>query len=353
MYKKIRLGLCCHCLDLKYNYNVFTGRSIKLDTIKKFGISKLIEVANKNLDDLVKVLEWCVEHGIYVYRISSDIIPHASNPKLLQLDPIDKYKSYMLLTPFTEKLQNIGKIISKLDIRVTFHPGQYNQIGTPTEKVFNNTILDLHYHATFLDLLGSPKDSIIIVHGGGTYKNKELTLERWVKQYKLLPDNIKKYLVIENDETCYSANDLITLAKKINVPFLFDVFHNECYIKYHKIKQSRKELDYIIKESLKLWKTHDKRPKFHLSEQGTGCLGSHSTIIKKIPKYLLDIPKKYNIDIDIMLEAKGKEVAMAHLLKKYPKLKSKDSKEIPDKIPYKAKKDIKIDDDSILCAKIK
>ena len=350
MSKHIRLGLCCHCLELKYNHNIFTGRTIRLESIKKHGIERLIEVANNNLDDLAKIIQWCSDHGIYVYRISSDIIPHASNPKLLKMTPKHKFQSYMLLEPFSKKISEIGNLIKKLCMRVTFHPGQYNQIGTPNKDVFEKTVLDLHYHAKFLDLLGSPKDSIIIVHGGGVYGDKKGTLKRWEKQYRKLPDNVKRYLVIENDETCYSAKDLLGLAKKINVPFLLDVFHHECYNIYHNIKQSNTEIDKLIKESIKLWRLHDKRVKFHLSEQSKKSFGSHSTIIKRIPKYLLDIPTRYKVDIDIMLEAKGKEVAISHLYEKYPKLRPKNALQLPNKIPYKAKKDIHIDDDYILCA---
>ena len=41
-------------------------------------------------------------------------------------------------------------------------------------------------------------------------------------------------------------------------------------------------------------------------EQGSGRCGHHSDFIEQIPQYLLDIPQKYNIDIDIMIEAKKK-----------------------------------------------
>ena len=341
-YPDIRLGLCCHNLDLKYNHGVFTGRTIRMDTIKKFGLKYLIEVANKNLDDLYRLIGWCPPHGIYVYRISSDIIPHGSNPELLDIPGGDKY---MTLSYFKDKLKKVGDLANKLGVRVTFHPGQYNQVGTPNPTVFEKTRLDLLMHAKFLDYMNAPEDSIIIVHGGGTYGDKPATLVRWEEQFKKLPEPVRRRLVLENDEKGYSVDDLMPMCKRIGIPVLFDIFHYYCYEKKFG-KDAQRPIDEILPEIFKQWGT--KRPKFHVSEQGQGCLGAHSTIVKSIPEIMMGIPKKYNKQIDIMIEAKGKEVAVAHLYKTYPALKPKGAKDLPDRIPRKAQKDIKIDDPSIL-----
>ena len=65
------------------------------------------------------------------------------------------------------------------------------------------------------------------------------------------------------------------------------------------------------------------KPKFHVSEQGSGRCGHHSDFIETIPEYLMEIPKKYNIKIDIMIEAKAKEAAIFKLYEKYPILNCK------------------------------
>lgn len=65
------------------------------------------------------------------------------------------------------------------------------------------------------------------------------------------------------------------------------------------------------------------KPKFHVSEQGQGKCGHHSDYIENIPEYLLEIPQKYNTNIDIMIEAKMKEMAIFKLYEKYPFLSCK------------------------------
>ena len=96
---------------------------------------------------------------------------------------------------------------------------------------------------------------------------------------------------------------------------------------------------------LKTWSDLNMRPKFHLSEQMPGKpVGSHSVFIKEIPQMFLDIPSKYGVDIDIMIEAKGKEVAISKLYQKYPELKPKCSQDLPKTIPKEALKDLNIPD---------
>ena len=71
---------------------------------------------------------------------------------------------------------------------------------------------------------------------------------------------------------------------------------------------------------METWKKRNIKPKFHVSEQGKGKCGHHSDYIEKIPEYLLEIPDKYNIHIDIMIEAKMKEKAIFKLYDIYPYL---------------------------------
>ena len=72
-------------------------------------------------------------------------------------------------------LREIGEKSKKYNQRLTFHPGQYNVVGSPDEKSFNQTICDLKYHADVLDLMGLGVNSVMVVHGGGVYGDKEAT----------------------------------------------------------------------------------------------------------------------------------------------------------------------------------
>jgi UV DNA damage repair endonuclease len=81
----------------------------------------------------------------------------------------------------------------------------------------------------------------------------------------------------------------------------------------------------IIISVLKTWQYPiPRRPKFHISDQATSHgksfrKGAHADYVREIPRVLIEISKK--IPIDIMVEAKLKELATMRLNHKYLKLK--------------------------------
>lgn len=314
----IQLGLCCLNTTLRAKKTpIFSSRSIQLKTFETKGVEFLKEKIIQNLKDTLVLMDWNELNGIKVFRLSSELFPHMSNSKAPQYD----------FEFAKDLLKQIGEKSKLLNQRLTFHPGQYNVIGTANKEAFENTIRDLKYHADVLDLMGLDENSVMVIHGGGTYGDKEKTKERWCKQFKELPENVQKRLVLENCEKNFSIEDCLDVSKKVNVPVVFDTHHFECYKLLHKDEEF-KNPDYYIPEILETWNRRDIKPKFHVSEQGSGKIGHHSDFIETIPDYLLDIPEKYNYEIDIMIEAKMKEQAIFKLYNKYPFLNLKKKNNI-------------------------
>jgi len=321
---KMSLGLCCLNTvlrnppkkDGKRQEPVFTSRTCRIQTFKEKGIDYLIELSLNNLDDLEKMLIWNKENGIHVFRLSSEMFPHISNPELFKFDE-EKGREYYSLEWARSKLEKIGALANKLDIRLTFHPGQYNQVGAKDEKVFVKTMVDLNWHARVLEILGT-KNAVMVVHGGGTYGNKSETIKRWEVNYHRLPDVIKKFLVLENCEKCYSVEDLLPLCNVCNIPLVYDTHHYTCYTILHP-EETQKPIEEMIPAVLETWKRRGIKPKFHISEQGSGKCGHHSDYIENIPQHVIDIPTKMHVSMDLMIEAKAKEQAIFKLYEKYQK----------------------------------
>ena len=312
--KPIQLGLCCMNITLKNDKKnpIYTTRSIISTTVKKKGIDELKRRVYENCQDLIKMIEWNEKNGIKVFRISSDMFPHKSNPSVESYD--FDFVSHLL--------KEAGDLAKKYNQRITMHPGQYNVVGSPTKNAFEKTILDLEYQATVLDLMGMDDNSVMVVHGGGIYGDKEKTKQRWCEQFYQLPNNVQKRLVLENCERDFSIQDCLDISNKINIPVVFDSHHYNCYNQLHPDQKLQDE-NYYIPLILETWKKRNIKPKFHVSEQGSGKCGHHSDYIENIPQYMLDIPDKYGVDIDIMIEAKMKELAMFKLYEKYPDLNCK------------------------------
>ncbi len=166
----------------------------------------------------------------------------------------------------------------------------------------------IQYHAEILDVMGTDADSVLVVHGGGLYGDKGKTIERWCENFRL-SEPVRRRLVLENDERCFSPYDCLQISHRLNIPVVFDNHHFECYFLSHP-----DDRDFLgtaaqwIKPCLNTWARRGIRPKFHLSEQKLGArIGSHSDLIESIPEY--------------NLEAKSKEAAILELYRKYPSLK--------------------------------
>ena len=175
--KPIQLGLCCLNTTLRHQKPpVFASRKMIIRTIKEQGIDVLKEKILQNLRDVLTMMDWNEENGIKVFRLSSELFPHKSNSQ------IEDYNFDFAI----ELLREIGEKSMAYKQRLTFHPGQYNVIGTPNPKAFQQTIRDLSYHADVLDLMNLDENSVMVIHGGGIYNNKQETIERWITQFYML-----------------------------------------------------------------------------------------------------------------------------------------------------------------------
>lgn len=306
--KRIQLGLCCLNTTLRdLKPSVYCSRTIIQRVIREKGIEELKARALQNCKDLIPLIEWNEQNGIRVFRLSSEMFPHKCN---------ENVPDYTLDFADAE-LKAAGALARKYGHRLTFHPGQYNVLGTSDPKKLERTIADLDWHAEVLDRMEMPPESVMVIHGGGTYGYKEATKHRWSENYKKLPEHIRRRLVLENCERSFSVQDCLDISKMCGVPVVLDTHHFYCYSEINKT-DPQEPLEYYIPLVLETW--GDIKPKFHVSEQGAGKIGHHSDFIEEIPDELLEIPELYDVDIDIMIEAKRKELAIFKLYSKYPEM---------------------------------
>lgn len=304
----LQLGLCCVNTVLKAQKPpVYASRTMTLQYATTRGAVALKEKGRANLQDVLRMMDWNHAHNIHVFRLSSDLLPHFANPKL----PADIAEDYTFGF-VADLLLQIGTKSRLLNQRLTFHPGQYNVIGTPHESAFHSTLLDLKYHADMLDMMGCDQNAVMVVHFGGVYNNKPETVERWVRNFERLPANVQNRLVLENCERAFSVEDCLALSARLNIPVVLDTHHHEIYRACHPA-EAIKEAAFYVPAVLATWLRRGIKPKFHVSQQGEGKLGHHSDYISALPAWLCDVPVQYNVKIDVMIEAKAKEQAIFRL----------------------------------------
>ncbi|KAF9781404.1 UV-endonuclease UvdE-domain-containing protein [Thelephora terrestris] len=297
---KGRLGYAClnTILRTAKPNPIFCSRTCRIDTIEKNGLDFAKNLGLQNARDLCKLIQWNEENKIRFLRLSSEMFPFASHAKY----------GYSLDYAATE-LKAAGDLANRYGHRITLHPGQFTQIGSPKENVVEASVRELHYHCSMLQYMGMGKDSVMIIHMGGMYGNKAATLERFRENYQMkLTGEIRERLVLENDEMCYSADDLLPVCEELDIPLVFDYHHNW-------IKPSILPLRELIPRINAIWDRKGIKPKQHLSSPRPGA----ETIMEKRAHAdrCYELPQELPEDMDLMIEAKDKEQAVLHLYRIY------------------------------------
>ena len=125
--------------------------------------------------------------------MSSDLFPWCSEYKLTDLPDYDEIAS---------TLNIIGKFITDNNLRVTSHPGPFNVLTSPKEKVVENCIHDLTVHGETFDLMGLSRTPFnkINIHIGGAYGDKDMAMKRFCENFNRLPKSVQDRLTVENDD---------------------------------------------------------------------------------------------------------------------------------------------------------
>ena len=266
-----------------------SGRTFRL---KSYSEERLTETVRNNLYCLSKILKFNLRHNLLFFRITSDLVPFASHPICTF-----NWQEY-----FAEDFKAIGDFVKSHEMRISMHPDQFIVINSLDDRVFENSLRELVYHAQVLDLMELHTSAKIQIHVGGVYGDKEKSTKRFVKRFEKLDEILKRRLVIENDERRYNLKDCLKISAETEVPVLFDVFH-------HGINNSGETIKEAFELFTKTWKEKDGLPMVDYSSQQTGNRrAKHAETInpEKFRKFLEDTKP---FDLDIMLEIKDKEIS--------------------------------------------
>ncbi|KAF5316918.1 hypothetical protein D9611_003851 [Ephemerocybe angulata] len=299
---KGRLGYACLNTVLRNKKpateSIFCSRTCRIDSIKKNGMEWVKALGRRNVEDLLRMIQWNEDNNIKFMRLSSEMFPFASHSKY----------GYSL-EYCSEILAKAGALANKYGHRLTVHPGQYTQLGSNKPGVIDSAIRELDYHCQMLDLMGIGPDGVMVVHGGGVYEDKSAALARikHTVSQRLAP-NVRARLVLENDEMCYNAEDLLPLCEELEIPLVFDYHHDQIY-------PSSIPPSEIIARANAIFAKRGIKPKQHLSEPRPGAVTvmerrAHADRCENLPPDLPD-------DMDLMIEAKDKEQAVLHLYRMY------------------------------------
>lgn len=280
-----------------------------------------------NARDIVKMIRWNDKYGIKFMRLSSEMFPFASHEEY-------GYK----LAPFaSEVLAEAGRVAADLGHRLTTHPGQFTQLGSPRAEVVRNAIRDLEYHDEMLTLLRLPKqldkDAVMILHMGGVFGDKAATLDRFRENYAKLSSSVKARLVLENDDVSWTVHDLLPICEELNIPLVLDFHHHNIMFDKNELREGTKDIIELYPRIRATWERKGITQKMHYSEPCSEAITGRQR--RKHRPRVMTLPPCPN-DTDLMIEAKDKEQAVFDLMRNF-KLPGWDS--FNDVIPYEREDD--------------
>lgn len=219
-----RIGFACKIqlseskTDPKLNQSGTTITWLNSKTLD-VAYERLWNLMRGNVQALAAQIEWVGKQppGQRMFRITSDLLPaytyETYMPFYFQVDVVD----------FLEK--NLGKIGARareLDIKLSFHPGQFCVLASEQDQVVENSITEFEYHADIIRYLGYGRqfqDFKCNVHIGG--KRGPAGIRAALR--RLTPE-ARNTLTIENAEFSWGLDASLELLK--DCALVLDIHHH-------------------------------------------------------------------------------------------------------------------------------
>jgi UV DNA damage endonuclease len=270
-----------------------------------------------SLERLEAILRYLDAKDIRMYRMVTGLAPYASHPDLPQFrdQPAE----------CAEELAAVGALSRELGIRLSTHPGQYTVLNSEDERIQRLAVEELEVQAELMDGMGLGPEAIVVLHVGGAAGGKEPAMDRFLRGFERMSEAARARLVVENDDRSFSLRDVVGLSERIGRPVVWDILHHHC-----------NDPDGIPdREALALaigtW-PDGVRPKMHYSSPRTALeekvkqegrrkvrswvlppLRAHADMVDPIgfERFVVDTVR--DLDLDVMLEAKAKDLALLRL----------------------------------------
>ena len=308
----MKLGYACINMQLSYptKYGkpkgtkpITTGRGMIKRTFESKGVDYASEITLANAKDLHNIMTWNVLNGYNFYRMTSGLAPWKTEYEWNDLKDIKEIKQW---------LHSAGTMANTHGVRVTSHPGPFNVLVSPNENVVENTFQDLTMHGDIFDFMGLSRTHYnkINIHCNGVYGDKESAMDRFCKNFERLPESVKTRLTVENDDkaSMYSVKELYDgIYKRINIPIVFDYHH-------HRFCDGGLSEQEALELAISTW-PDDIVPVVHYSESKAEHQLDESIRPQAHSDLIKELPNTYGNKVDIMVEAKHKELSIKEFIK--------------------------------------
>ncbi len=234
-----------------FSVKVLGQAGLKSHDTRRWQNAPHLSVSLAYLRDILGYLE---RSGLRMYRMAADLAPYLAHPGLPQFaHQIEECGSELAL---------VGEMASALGVRLSFHPSAYVVLSAVDEATAARSMRYLTGLARMLDAMGQGPETVIVLHVGGAYDDREAALTRWATRYFSLPEAVRRRLALENDDTLFSLADVYRLHQRTGVRLVFDYLH---YLNHN---PERIPLTEALDLALNTW-PENVYPKVHFSSPRT------------------------------------------------------------------------------------
>ncbi|XRG78044.1 UV DNA damage repair endonuclease UvsE [Rossellomorea sp. GAMAL-10_SWC] len=267
---------------------------------KDAAIRKLEQIANTNINNCLRLLKHNKAHDISFFRLSSKLIPLANH---------EEVADWNYIKPLKESLLELGKFAITNEMRIDFHPDHFVILNSTDEDLLKTSVKTLKMHYQLLKAMKINTEQRCVLHIGGGYDDKEKSLEQLIENFSLVPVQIQKMLMFENDDTTFTFDETLFACEKLGVPLVFDYHH-------HLVNHTNEDWVKNWAYAVDTWKASSLPMKMHISSpRDEKDIRAHADFVdpNMFMTFLNEIYGSVR-QIDCMIEAKQKDNALFQLM---------------------------------------
>jgi UV DNA damage repair endonuclease len=186
---------------------------------KDVAVARLWDLMRHNVDTLYNQIVWVgrLDRSQRMFRISSDLLTAYTHDDWMWF-----YFEPDVVQFLETNLSKIGELARSLDVRLSFHPGQFCVLASENDGIVDRSILEFEYHCDLIRYMGYGKkfqDFKCNVHIGG--KRGPVGIQAALK--KLSPE-ARNCLTIENAEYTWGLDSSLELMH--DCALVLDIHHH-------------------------------------------------------------------------------------------------------------------------------
>ena len=227
-----RIGFACKWIDSpdqvngikplddakQYNTGSTTVAWLNRQT-KEVAEQKLWDLMVGNIESTRKLIEriGTLNGNLRMVRISSDILPVYT-----QSDWCYFWRKPDVVSYCEQALGKVGELARMLDVRLSFHPGQFTVLASDNDDIVHRSIEEFEYHADMIRWMGYGQkfqDFKCNVHIAGRRGAQGIR-----DVYPRLSVEARNTITIENEEMKHGLVDCLELYDL--VPIVLDIHHH-------------------------------------------------------------------------------------------------------------------------------